>query len=213
MTAAEEPVIQVTPNGPYIVRGGLEVRGPDGAVAETQEVYALCRCGGSANKPFCDGTHAKNDFRGDETADRGPIGHRQDDYQGEGVTIHDDRSVCAHAGLCTDNLSEVFRLREEPWIDAGGADVDAVVAQVQRCPSGALSVSVGGDAELVEEELPQGVSPVPNGPYRVTGGVQVLAADGAAYEVRNRQTLCRCGGSSNKPFCNGTHWKIRFQAP
>ena len=213
MTAAEDPVVQVTRNGPYVVKGGLAVRRPDGTVVETPEVYALCRCGGSANKPFCDGTHAKNDFKGDEAADRGPIRAREDVYEGRGVTIHDDRSVCAHAGLCTDNLSEVFRLREEPWIDASAADADAVVAQVQRCPSGALTVSVDRDADPVEEELPQGVTPVPNGPYRVTGGVQVLAADGSAYEVRNRQTLCRCGGSGNKPFCNGTHWKIRFDAP
>ena len=166
-----------------------------------------------SNKPFCDGTHARTGFQGAETADHGPISDRRDNYAGEGVTVHDDRSVCAHAGLCTDNLSAVFRLGEEPWIDAAAAPADEVVAQVQRCPSGALTVSVGDDARLVEEPLPKGVTPVPNGPYRVTGGVQVLGADGTPYEVRNRQTLCRCGGSPNKPFCNGTHWKIEFQAP
>jgi CDGSH-type Zn-finger protein/ferredoxin len=213
MSPAEVPVIQVTRNGPYLVRGGLEVRGADGAVVETPEVYALCRCGGSANKPFCDGTHAKNDFQGDETADHGPVGDRREDYIGRGFTVHDDRTVCSHAGLCTDNLSEVFRLREEPWIEASAADRDVVIAQVKSCPSGALTVSVGDEPEPVEDELARAVIPTPDGPYRVTGGVQVVDADGAAYEVRNRQTLCRCGGSANKPFCNGTHWKIRFRAP
>lgn len=213
MAENQEPVIQVTVNGPYLVKGGLEVRRVDGGVVEAPATYALCRCGGSANKPFCDGTHAKNGFEGSETADHGPIGDREDHYVGRGVTIHDDRSVCSHAGNCTDNLAAVFRLKQEPWIDAGAATADEVVAQVQRCPSGALTVSVGDDPGRVEEELPKAVVPTPDGPYRVTGGVQVLDADGAPYEVRNRQTLCRCGGSGNKPFCNGTHWKIGFTAP
>ncbi len=104
-----------------------------------------------------------------------------------------------------------FKLGEEPWIDATAAEVDAIVAQVSRCPSGALSATIGDD--MAEDDLPQGINPVPNGPYRVTGAVQVLASDGTPYEVRNRQTLCRCGGSPNKPFCNGTHWHIGFEAP
>ncbi|MGH9024570.1 MAG: CDGSH iron-sulfur domain-containing protein, partial [Acidimicrobiia bacterium] len=84
---------------------------------------------------------------------------------------------------------------------------------VQQCPSGALSVTVGDSTNPLEADLPDRVQPVPNGPYHVTGGVQVRAADGTPYEVRNRQTLCRCGGSANKPFCNGTHWHIGFEAP
>lgn len=164
-------------------------------------------------QPFCDGTHARKGFDGTETADRGPIAARQDNYLGDGLTIHDDRSVCAHAGFCTDQLAAVFKLGEEPWIDASRSERAAIVAQVKRCPSGALSVTVGDDGDPIENDLPKGVHPVPNGPYRVTGGVQVFAADGTRYEIRNRQTLCRCGGSPNKPFCNGTHWHIGFKAP
>ncbi len=211
MSARTRPTMEVTENGPYLVEGGLKVHNAQGQVLDAPERYALCRCGGSANKPFCDGTHAKNGFDGTETADRGPIARRQDDYVGERVTIHDDRSVCAHAGFCTDNLAAVFKLGEEPWIDATAAEVDAIVAQVSRCPSGALSATI--DDDTAEDDLPQGINPVPNGPYRVTGGVQLLASDGTPYEVRNRQTLCRCGGSPNKPFCNGTHWHIGFEAP
>ena len=213
MDSQPEPSIQVTENGPYLVTGGLEVRRADGATLETQARYALCRCGGSNNKPFCDGTHAKIGFEGTETADRGPMRDRQDQYPGNGVTIRDDRSVCAHAGFCTGGLPEVFRLRQEPWIEAARASAAVVVDRVKRCPSGALTVGVADSAELIEDDLPPCVSPVPDGPYRVTGAVQVLAADGSPYEVRNRQTLCRCGNSPNKPFCNGTHWRIGFQAP
>ena len=210
MTEQSGPTIRVTENGPYLV-DGLEVRDASGEVLDAPDRYALCRCGGSANKPFCDGTHARASFEGAETADHGPIAGRRDDYPGAGVTIHDDRTVCSHAGFCTGNLAAVFRIGQEPWIDATAADVDAIVAQVRQCPSGALSVTV--DGQPAEADLPQCVNPVPNGPYRVTGGVQVLAADGSAYEVRNRVTLCRCGGSRNKPFCTGTHWRIHFEAP
>jgi CDGSH-type Zn-finger protein len=213
MSARPGPTIRVTENGPYLVQGNLEIRGAQGQEFVIFDRYALCRCGGSANKPFCDGTHARIGFNGTETADHGPIAGRQDDYVGRGVTIHDDRTVCAHAGFCTDALAAVFKLGEEPWIDATPADVDTIVAQVKQCPSGALAVSVGDDPESIEDELPQRLVPVPDGPYRVMGGVQVTAADGTPYEVRNRQTLCRCGGSPNKPFCNGTHWHIGFKAP
>ncbi|MGH8973497.1 MAG: CDGSH iron-sulfur domain-containing protein [Acidimicrobiia bacterium] len=203
----------MTEHGPYLVEGGLEVRNAQGQALDTSARYALCRCGGSANKPFCDGTHARIGFEGTETADRGPIAQRQDHYVGTGVTIHDDRTVCAHAGFCTDNLAAVFKLGEEPWIDATAADAETIVNQVKQCPSGALSVTIADDPEPVEDDLPARVVPVPNGPYRVSGGVEVLAADGTSYEVRNRQTLCRCGGSPNKPFCSGTHWYIGFKAP
>lgn len=213
MTDQPSATIRVSENGPYLVEGGLQVRNAQGRVLDTPERYALCRCGGSSSKPFCDGTHARVGFEGAETADHGPIARRQDHYPGTGATIHDDRTVCAHAGLCTGNLAAVFKLGEEPWIDATAADADAIVNQVKQCPSGALSVTVADRPEPVEDDLSPGIEPIPNGPYRVSGDVQVVAADGTPYEVRNRQTLCRCGGSPNKPFCNGTHWYRGFQAP
>jgi CDGSH-type Zn-finger protein len=49
------------------------------------------------------------------------------------------------------------------------------------------------------------------GPLWLRGGVQVIGADGFHYELRNRVTLCRCGASQNKPFCDGTHASIKFQ--
>lgn len=212
MSTKPQPTIQVTENGPYRCEGGLEVRDARGNALDAPKRFLLCRCGGSSNKPFCDGTHARVGFDGTETADPGPIAARHDNYLGEDLTIHDDRTVCAHAGFCTDNLAAVFKLGEEPWINAGAADTAAILDQVKRCPSGALSVTTGDDQNPLEDDLSIRVQPVPNGPYRVTGAVQVLAADGTPYEIRNRQTLCRCGGSPNKPFCNGTHWHIGFKA-
>jgi len=203
--------IRVTEDGPYACEG-VELVAAGGGVLAGGERFFLCRCGGSANKPFCDGTHARIGFDGNETADRGPVAGRARDYEGDGVTIHDDRSLCAHLGFCTDELPAVFASRRDPWIDAGAAGATAIARQVGRCPSGALAATLR-EAGPVEDELPARILPSPDGPYFVTGAVRVVAADGTPYEARNRQALCRCGGSANKPFCNGTHWSIGFTAP
>ncbi len=67
-----------------------------------------------------------------------------------------------------------------------------------------LPVSMG----LIEDPA-EGCS----GPIWLRGGIAVVSADGFEYELRNRVTLCRCGASSDKPFCDGTHASIKFQAP
>ena len=82
------------------------------------------------------------------------------------------------------------------------------MAMIERCPSGALSYEVEGDA--VEPDLPIEVSVVPNGPLWVTGGIPVERSDGEPVEVRNRVGLCRCGQSNNKPLCDGSHKEAGF---
>jgi CDGSH-type Zn-finger protein len=204
--------VDVTEDGPYMVEGKLEVVNAEGQVVSTEGQVFLCRCGGSQNKPFCDGTHNKNGFSGTESADRGPVAGRRAAYAGDGITIYDDRSVCAHAGECTDHLSSVWKLETEPWIDPEGASAEEIADVVRLCPSGALSYALGDDA-TVEEDLEPVIEASKDGPYHVRGGVQVTSSDGNDYERRNRQTLCRCGGSKNKPFCDGTHWTIEFRDP
>lgn len=200
--------ISVTENGPYMVEGAVEIRDALGETVSEEGKAFLCRCGRSSNKPFCDGTHKKVGFDGTETADKGPIADRRDAYEGEEVTILDDRSVCAHAGECTDGLPAVWKLGVEPWIDPNAAPADEIRAVIGRCPSGALGYAEPGSGEAAEEKpMSPAVKALVDGPYRVRGGIPVRSADGEAYEVRGRQTLCRCGGSSNKPFCDGNHWK------
>ena len=114
---SDEIRVQVTERGPYLVTRGIEVRNAAGEVVARGGAF-LCRCGGSQNKPFCDGTHKKIGFTGEETADHGAIADRRDSYAGEAIAIYDDRSVCAHAGECTDGLPAVWRMGIEPWIDA-----------------------------------------------------------------------------------------------
>ncbi len=205
-----EQRIRVLDGGPYRVEGGVPVLDHEGAGIEAPPAYSLCRCGGSSRKPFCDGTHKSNNFNGREFASKDTAADRAQKYAGEGVTIHDDRSRCAHAGVCTDKLREVFKLGVEPWIDPNGAEADEIIRVVSLCPSGALSYSMPGSAEAVEHPEEPGITVEKDGPYHVRG-LQVVAGDGEAYDPRERQALCRCGGSRNKPFCDGTHWYMGFK--
>jgi len=175
----------------------------------TRATFALCRCGNSSRKPFCDGTHARIGFSGRRFATE--VNGAVESHRGKRITIHDNRAICAHSGVCTDNLSAVFRLGKEPWIDSDAAGPEAIVALVNRCPSGALSYSMDGmpPAGIPRERA---ITCSKDGPFYVTGEVALKTGDGLAPRVSNRYTLCRCGGSKNKPFCDGTHWAIGFDA-
>lgn len=98
----------------------------------------------------------------------------------------------------------------EPWIDARGAPVADVIRVVKTCPSGALSYTTEAGGEPEEGKRGPRVTVAVDAPYH-TRGVQIVSGDGEPYDLRERQTLCRCGGSRNKPFCDGTHWYIGFK--
>ena len=209
----DDVTVTVTKDGPYRVEGAPPLRDAAGEDVSRTGPAFLCRCGQSRNKPFCDGSHKRVGFDGTEAASRDTIEERRDTYEGDGIAVYDDRRRCAHAGACTDGLPEAFKLRVEPWIDARAAPAAAVAATVDRCPSGALAHAAAPGAEPAEEPMDPSIGAVRNGPYRLRGGVQVVAADGTPYERRNRQTLCRCGQSKNKPFCDGSHWYAGFKDP
>jgi CDGSH-type Zn-finger protein len=202
------PAIEPEMNGPYLVTNVATLNNSRGERIDARPRMAFCRCGGSKNKPFCDGTHARIGFESKKLDGRPP--DRRDNYAGTEVTIHDNRGICQHAGFCTDNLSAVFKLHQDPWIDPNGATAAAVIGQVRQCPSGALSYSVRG-TEHRDQSRPPAITVSKDGPYRVTGRVELKTepwGDGAAKE---HYALCRCGGSKNKPFCDGTHWDNGFK--
>lgn len=203
-----EAVIECSPDGPYIVRGVTSLQNSKGKEISIKKVVALCRCGGSFNKPFCDGTHAKIGFSSEKITD-GRMDKREN-YRGEGITIHDNRGICSHAGFCTDNLPSVFKLRTEPWINPDGAEVEDIINTVRRCPSGALSYAID-NVERREQGREPMIKISKDGPYYITGGIELRdepMGEGASEE---HYALCRCGGSKNKPFCDGTHWYIKFR--
>ena len=219
--AVSEQRITVQPNGPYIVSGNVplvrksEVISEHGEpltwrkdeVLQTGERYKLCRCGQSSAKPFCDGSHRHADFDGSEVADAGNISEREVIYEGTRIFVKDDRSVCIHSGFCGDRITNVWKMTQ----DSHDTQVRArIMSMIERCPSGALSYSLEGDGENLEPDLPVEIAITPDGALWVSGGIPVERADGQPLEVRNRVTLCRCGGSNNKPLCDGTHKKIGF---
>src|SRR5688572_19475903 len=142
------PKIACLPNGPYYLLNDMQaapvpnLRRASGEACATVRGVALCRCGGSKNKPFCDGTHSTIGFSDRNLAD--PAENKRATYTGKGITIFDNRALCAHAGICTDQLAAVFRYGREPWIDADGAEVSRIVDTIRQCPSGALSYAVDG---------------------------------------------------------------------
>jgi CDGSH-type Zn-finger protein len=223
---ASHAKIQVSKDGPYLVSGGLPLAEVTiGANKEGESVkwdwgrtypdkgqYALCRCGGSANKPYCDGTHAKQGFDGTETASRKPYLEQAKLLEGPTMSLTDAESLCAFARFCDPN-GQVWNLVQET------ADPQAkqnFVRQTCDCPSGRLVAWDNATGEPIEPHYEPSIAliedPVQNcsGPLWVRGGVAVIATDGFAYEIRNRVTLCRCGASHNKPFCDGSHAAIKL---
>ena len=223
MEQESQPRVRITADGPYRIEGALPVVrtakvltdhdepvawSPDEPV-ETRESVALCRCGRSSDKPFCDGSHLEG-FDGAETADRRPSDARRRTYTGQGVVMTDDRSVCEHASFCGDRSTNVWRMIKEtddPSVR------ERLIAMVRLCPSGALQYSIEPGEAPIEPELGTSVAVVRDGPLWVRGGVRVTGADGFDYETRNRVTLCRCGRSTNKPFCDGSHAEVGFRDP
>ncbi len=203
-----KPTIECKPNGPYLVKDLDRLGNSKGATLAAKPVIALCRCGRSAAKPFCDGTHNTVGFSGARTSDGKDDMRRS--YAGKRIAIHDNRALCAHAGHCTEGLAAVFDGERKPWIDPDGANVESIINVVRQCPSGALSYSLN-DVEHRDQARAPAIAVTANGPYAVTGGIELVGVamgDGASTE---HFTLCRCGESKNKPFCDGSHWASGFK--
>jgi uncharacterized Fe-S cluster protein YjdI/CDGSH-type Zn-finger protein len=132
-------------------------------------------------------------------------------YRGDRIEVSFDLDRCIHIGECLLTLPEVFDLERRPWIDPDAADSDEVAETILRCPSGALQFR-RLDGGVEETHAATSVEPMRNGPLRVMGEIHVRLEDGSE-EVLPRATLCRCGESARKPFCDNTHLRIGFKAP
>jgi CDGSH-type Zn-finger protein len=212
--------IKVTTNGPYLVSGNVplseqkigldedgDCRGWEaGRRYETDETYALCRCGQSRNKPFCDGAHEQAGFDGTETASTASFEEQATDIEGPDLTLADAKALCAGARFCHRDRG-TWDLVGEP---SGASDRQTAIEEIWDCPSGRL-VAREKDGRPIEPDLEPSIGLVEDtqfdalGPIWVRGGIPVESATGETYEIRNRVTLCRCGRSSNKPFCDGSH--------
>ena len=225
--------ITIISNGPYLVEGSIPLTQMHIVVNEQGESlswregeaftgpvahgYALCRCGQSSIKPFCDGAHQRIGFDGTETASREPYTVQAEHIEGPTLVLDDAKALCAFARFC-DTKGSVWKL----MLQSDQPDAARVVEQqAGDCPGGRLRARqrAQGQADVhslephfepsigVVQDTAKGVG----GPLWVRGGIEVQGADGKAYETRNRVALCHCGASGNKPFCDGTHVSSGFK--
>jgi CDGSH-type Zn-finger protein len=225
MSASDGTRITVTEHGPYQVTGsvplvsrtivtddeGFSVEWGEGETFTTDATYELCRCGDTKTTPFCDRACDTNGFDGRETASREPYLAQAEEQDGPNLILTDAEELCSFARFC-DPGGQIWNLVDQ----SDDASTALAIREGKLCPSGRL-VTWDKETKVPNEEdytpsigVVQDPSQNCSGPYAVRGGIQVVASDGFEYERRNRQTLCRCGQSSNKPFCNGTHAAIGF---
>jgi uncharacterized Fe-S cluster protein YjdI len=134
------------------------------------------------------------------------------EYSNGEVTITWEPEKCIHSGICVKGLPNVFQPMDKPWIKIDAASTDSLVKQVQKCPSGALGYYFEEAKNQTEStKTEQIVELMPNGPLMVYGNIEVKYPDGKSEKKYKVTAFCRCGGSSNKPFCDGTHKKTGFQ--
>jgi CDGSH-type Zn-finger protein len=172
--------------------------------------YHLCRCGASEATPFCDGTCERVGFDRTTDAEPGTREEVREETEGDDVVLTDDPRLCIGAGFCTAGPSSAWELVTE----ADDPEARArLVEIVHRCPSGRLQLLVAPSWEPDEPGLDPTVRLLEDGPLWVVGGVQLRSSDGTDRGVAHRATLCRCGSSSNRPFCDRTHERIGFVAP
>jgi CDGSH-type Zn-finger protein/ferredoxin len=204
--------ITVAPAGPYIVEGVSAVTGTDGQAVPPQARMALCRCGQSAKKPFCDGAHAAHGFTGAVAPQVAASKTRL--YRGQELTVSYNRTICAHAAACVHGLPAVFDMNARPWIQPDNAEAEAVIDTVRGCPSGALNYSIEGQTPT-GPPTPTSITVQPSGPLAISGPAEIVGegiqrAEGGAD---TKCTLCRCGASGSIPFCDGSHATSGFQDP
>jgi CDGSH-type Zn-finger protein len=215
--------IKIIKGGPYIVTGGIPLsekiitprgRGYEyraGRDLPQSEEYALCRCGGSKNMPFCDGSHVKTHFAGEEVAPKDTYKGRAERIDGPGVDLYDDER-CAYARFCHREKGNVWQLTRS----SGSEECRAEAIQAANdCPTGRL-VAVDKDGNAIEREYEPSIEILQDPEEGVSAGIfvkgniPVESSDGGLYETRNKAVLCRCGRSRNMPYCDASHVSVHF---
>jgi CDGSH-type Zn-finger protein len=222
--SGEDPKITITADGPYIVSGKIPLADQiitkdsggyssgwrKGRIYPRHQQYSLCRCGQSGTMPFCNGMHMKTGFDGTETAGREPFIDQAETINGPSLTLDDVTGLCASARFCerAGGIWNLTRTSEDPEARR------IAITEAGNCPSGRLVVRDKKTGEAREPAFDPSIGLIEypgnagSGPVWVRGGIPVESADGTLYEVRNRVTLCRCGRSENKPFCDSSHLEL-----
>jgi CDGSH-type Zn-finger protein/ferredoxin len=198
--------ITPTPNGPLHAQRIMALKNDRGRSIDKDKSIFLCRCGASKHKPYCDGAHSATGF-----SDKRPRAKTSSvsEFVGKKVTVVDDVSLCAHAGECVDGAPETF-FTEKAGRRVSHPDASPtaqVIATIRRCPSGALLYKLHG--KLVHDYFTgTEVRVEKDGPLHVH---RAKLNGEARPATEDHYTLCRCGASLNKPFCDGMHTEIKFR--
>lgn len=214
--------IKVIKNGPYLVSGnvpledekiindaeGYPIRWEKTKDYPTSGEFKLCRCGRSETKPFCDGEHQATGFECQETASFKQFEEQAEKIVGPDLILKDAVSLCVSAKFC-DRAGGIWDLVENP---ANPEAKKIAIEEAANCPSGRLVVEDKTSKQAIEPKFRQIISTTQDadgivGPYWVKGGIAIESVEGKTYETRNRMTLCQCGKSRNKPFCDGSHYQ------
>lgn len=221
--------IKIVDHGPYLVFGFPPIRtqtimpNEDGNSWELlagdknytldTEPTALCRCGHSKNPPYCDGSHLKTDWDATLTAPRTAPLDEAEVIRGQTLTLTDAERYCAFARFC-DAKGRTWNQVE----DSGDPHTRSLAIRTSSaCPAGRLKAFDNRTEEPFEPTYTPQIGLLEDPAIKcsaglfVMGGIPVEAPDGFVYIPRNRVTLCRCGNSSNKPFCDGTHASSHYR--
>ncbi|MBN2546625.1 MAG: CDGSH iron-sulfur domain-containing protein [Spirochaetes bacterium] len=220
------PKVFIKENGPYLVKGNIPMIKQIIAVDEEgnavkwekvcdypqKESYLLCRCGHSKNAPYCDGSHISSNFNGTETAENKTYLKEADRTEGPELDLTDNYKLCAGARFC-EYKGGTWKLTKN---SDNKESKELAIRETHDCPAGRLVIWDKKTGKPIEPELEQSISIVEDpsknlsGPVWLKGGIPVVSSDSSQYEIRNRVTLCRCGKSNNKPFCDAAHLTVKF---
>lgn len=134
-------------------------------------------------------------------------------YSNGEITVVWKPGLCMHSRICFSGLGSVFDPRKRPWIDMSGADTARIIAQVDQCPSGALSYFRNDEQNATPPDVSVDtvIEVTKNGPLLVYGNIKIKGKDGQETTKHKVTAFCRCGASSNKPFCDGSHVRQGFK--
>lgn len=216
--------IKILKNGPYLVKGNVPIKEmiikpvdkhyeyEEGKELPQSESYAICRCGNTKTPPFCDGTHKDIEFDGEETAVNNKYEQRAEIFKGKTIDLMDDHR-CALARFCHTERGSTWQLIKRSQDEE---DRKKAIKSANECPSGRLTI-IDKNGEKIEKEYEPSIEILQDPEKNVSsavyvkGGIEIESIDGSIYEVQNRYTLCRCGQSKNKPFCDGTHIRTAYK--
>lgn len=227
--AAHKYRIKITADGPYLVYGNPPIiqefiepnaEGNSWSYRQGEHNYtdpgskptALCRCGYTKNPPYCDGSHLSAPWDPQLTASHRPLLEEVDVTQGADLLLTDNESYCAFARFC-DAKGRTWNQVEESDDPQKRA---LAIRTANSCPAGRLKVWDKTTGKPYELETSPSLALLEDPAIEcsagiwVRGGIPITTEDGYTFEVRNRVTLCRCGESRNKPFCDGTHAPAKF---